>query len=119
MENSLVYQPSLKINPRPAGLLLGMMVIVFAVIIYGQHATARHGQDADLVRQCMEDQGPTAIWVMPDGRVENVCKLADGRWGIMVTDGFHEVTSFIKSKMTRLSQVEQYLRNMGAMRVSP
>jgi hypothetical protein len=95
------------------------LLILMAVIIYGIHAVEKHGQDAILVRQCMENDGPVQIWVMPDGRVENICRMNDGRWGIMVTDGFHEVTSFIKNKMTRLSQIEQYLRNLGGMKVTP
>lgn len=104
---------------RPWARYIVPLLILMAVIIYGQHAVAKHGQDAVLVRQCMENKGPMQMWVMPDGRVENICRLDDGRIGIMVTDGFHEVTSFIKNKMTRLSQVEQYLRNLGGMKVTP
>lgn len=81
------------------------------------HAVVKHGEDANMVRRCMEEKGPVETWVKPDGREINVCKIADGIYVIMVSDGTREITSFIKAKMSRLSQIEQYLRNMGAERI--
>jgi putative hemolysin len=98
-----------------------MLVVLFAVITYGAHAVTKHGTDADAVRECMENDGPMQVWVKPDGRVMNICKLPDGRFGVMVTDGTREITSFIyragKGCKTILAQVENYLRNMGAQRI--
>jgi hypothetical protein len=95
---------------------------MFVVSVYSEHATAKHGDDADAVRQCLRDYDPLQVWVkMTDGRMFQVCQLQDGRFGIQICDGTHECTSFIfrasKGLRVKLSQVEQYLRNIGAERI--
>lgn len=94
------------------------LLILFAAVLYGVHALVRHGEDALDVRQCIERHGPVQTWQKPDGRIVLVCRLEDGRYGVQVRERGgaveREITSFVKSKLRSLRQVEQYLRNSGA-----
>lgn len=79
------------------------------------HAIEKHGDEAFLVRQCMEHRGAIQEWLQSNGRIARVCELADGRFGIEIVDQAGEnVTAFIKNKLRTLEQVEQYLMNKGA-----
>ena len=48
-----------------------------------------------------------------------VCALPSGKYGIHVTRFGREITSFVKNKLTKLSQVERYLENSGYTRLCP
>lgn len=108
------------IRRQQPNTLLFFMVMIFAfllvnaVITYGQHAVAKHGEDAEQVRRCMETKGPMQTWVKPDGRVIYVCQVEWQKFGIMITDGTHEITSYIKEKLKTLGDIERYLHNIGA-----
>jgi hypothetical protein len=112
------YHPRRNLVP-----LMVLMAVLMITVAYGAHALEKHGSDAQAVRQCMENNDPLEMWTkMTDGRVFWVCLLDDGRFGIMITDGNKEVTSFVyrasKGLKVKLSQVEFYLRNnVGALRV--
>lgn len=100
----------------------GILLLQAAPVIYGSHAVAKHGLDAELVRECLEKNPPSAIWRKPDGRILLLCQLPDGRWGVQIrvwdeSGAWREITSFIKNKMKSLEQVERWLRNMGAVRI--
>ena len=82
------------------------------------HGQAKHGDSATAVRNCLSDKGALQIWVNPTtGRRVQICEVAPQTFGLQILeekDGtWQEVTTFIKSKMTRLDQVLQYLRNCG------
>ena len=105
--------PARAFNPLP--LLLA--VIVAAAVVYGTHAVARHGTQAEQVRECMSSNGPIQRWRYEDNnRIVSVCQLDNGKFGIMVTERTREVTSFIKNRMRDIRQVEAYLRNRGAVK---
>lgn len=110
----LIFPAKVKSCFTLAFLIVFGIIGIIVAINYCNHAIARHGEDAILVRKCMAEKGPIQVWQKPDGRVVNVCEVESGVFGLMITDGIHEVTSFIKEKMTRLEQVEQYLKNMNA-----
>jgi len=101
-------------------ILLFLIVAVMGIICC-EHATTKHGSDADLVRQCMEEKGPMQVWKQPNGRFANICQVSDNVFGIMITDktgqGAHEITSYIKEYMTKFSEVKSYLERMGAVRI--
>lgn len=60
----------------------------------GDHATDRHGADAELVRSEIAAGGGSHYNC--DGGKEYIIKrLSDGRWAVMVVRGGREVTSFI------------------------
>ncbi len=104
--------------------LAGILVLLATAVILGMHAVEKHGSEAEAVRSCMSRQGPTQVWSKPDGRQIWVCIMPDGKFGLQVnwTDEagkVHEITSFIKSKFQRWSQLYQYLKNCGATRVYP
>ena len=104
-------------NPLP--LLLALLVLV-AAIIYGTHAIEKHGSQAQAVRDCIANGGTMQLWVNPQtGRQAEVCQLPTGKFGIHVTRYGREVTSFIKNKLTKISQVERYLENVGYKRLYP
>jgi hypothetical protein len=97
-----------------APLLLAALLLA---VIYGTHAVARHGTEADMVRECMDRNGPIQRWRYEDNnRIISVCQMPDGKFGIMVTERAREVTSYIKNKMRDIRQVEQYLTNRGAVK---
>lgn len=110
---------SMKIPPSLVLFTIAMAVLFASYCVYNAHAVARHGSDAEAVRKCLQDNDPYQTWVKPDGRVIHLCHLPDGRWGVQIRDssGIHEITSLIKNKMSKLSQVEQWLHNMGAERI--
>jgi hypothetical protein len=100
-------------NPLP--LLLAALLLA---VLYGSHAIDRHGAEADMVRECVERGGTIQRWAYHDNsRIISVCQLDDGRFGLMITERLREVTSYVKNRMTRLEQVEQYLINRGAFRI--
>jgi len=83
---------------------------------------AKHGESvAEQVRHCLHNDGPVQVWRRGSNRYLHLCDLGDGRYGLQVIDrtrnGYDEITAFIKDKMCRLSQVEGYLQNSGAVRI--
>jgi len=110
------YKSSYKAPSLAPALLL--CVIVFAAVIYCEHAEARHGEDAIAVRQCMRERGPVAhLMNISNGRHYFVCQLDERTFGIqiMVKSGqtWREVSSFTKNKLHTLEQVIRYLNNGG------
>jgi hypothetical protein len=60
----------------------------------GNHATDRHGADAELVRSEIATGGGSHYNC--DGGKEYIIKrLSDGRWAVMVVRGGKEITSFL------------------------
>ena len=60
----------------------------------GDHATDRHGADAELVRSEIA-AGGGSHYNCNDGKEYIIKRLSDGRWALMVVRGGQEVTSFI------------------------
>jgi hypothetical protein len=78
---------------------------------YGLHAIEKHGEEAALVRSCIEQQGPTETWVNPEtGRSAWLCWTPEG-WGVQIRIGEQEITSFVKNKLHDIDQVRRYLLN--------
>ncbi len=101
-------------NPLPVLMLMALLGFgILAAIVLSQHATEKHGVSADIVRQCMNSNGPIEIWINPTtGREANICKIGE-KFGVQIVDGNREITAFIKEKMKTLSQVQRYLTNSG------
>jgi hypothetical protein len=123
---TLVASAGLSTQRNPNSTIKCIFILLFVIvaamgIICCEHATKKHGGDADLVRKCMEQKGPMQVWKKPDGRFANVCQISDKVFGIMITDkagkGAHEITSYIKEYMTKFSEVRDYLERMGAVRI--
>jgi hypothetical protein len=78
------------------------------------HANLKHGSEATLARQCMNGEQHFYLFVNPTtNRYGTVCQI-EGTWGVVITDqAGHEITSFVKNKMTRFDQVITYMRNAG------
>lgn len=94
-----------------------------ATVIEHEHAVMQHSAEAIAVRECINNGGMFAIYQKPDGRFVRLCNLPDGKFGMQICadsgDCFHEITAFIKNKFTRLEQLLQHLKNMGAAQVWP
>lgn len=101
-------------------LLLVALVIVFATaVIYSEHATARHGEDAIAVRRCMSERGPVAhLFNTTTNRHYFVCQLDEKTFGvqIMIKSGmkWREISAYTKNKLHTLDQVIKSLNNGGA-----
>jgi hypothetical protein len=104
---------------------LGLLILLATAVILSVHAFARHGEDAERVRACMDQDGYIQIWYNPLlDRYLRVCEIRGGKFGIQVLqlddDGiWHEITSFVKNRMKNLGQVERYLQNSGSFKVWP
>jgi putative hemolysin len=108
-----------------ARAMQGALPLGDAVVIEYDHALS-HGAEALAVRECLKKDGPFSVWQKPDGRFVRLCQLPDGKFGTQICaadyngrDCFHEITSFIKNKFTRLEQLIKYLENIGATQVWP
>ena len=109
----------------PAKLLLLMTLALAAGVIalYSpgmQHAIDRHGRDALLVSECLNNNGPLQIWFNPEtGRHAEICQIDPEKFGIRISvNGLKDtITQFVKNKMTRIERVEQYLINRGYIRI--
>ncbi len=72
--------------------------------VYHDHATTKHGPDAEAVRKCLLDTGPVSIWEKRNSmRNHLLCILPDGRIGdqlVQLDDNgvWHEITSFIRDE---------------------
>jgi hypothetical protein len=91
---------------------------VLAVDTAAGHGVAKHKDTAVMIQDCLKQKGALQLWVNPTtGRRASICQISVDTFGIQVIelkDGdWKEVTSFLKSKMTRIDQVMQYLRNAG------
>ena len=76
---------AIMVNPSrgsPAKLLLLMTLALAAGVIalYSpgmQHAIDRHGRDALLVSECLNNNGPLQIWFNPEtGRHAEICQIS-------------------------------------------
>lgn len=107
---------------KALGILFLLVVgfTLFALATGGaiSHAIERHGADAVSVKNCLNQNGPAQVWYQPTNqRWANICQVGD-LFGMQITNGIgDEITAFIKNKMRRLDQVEQYLTNRGYVRV--
>lgn len=87
----------------PLLLLMGIVVTMAAVVL-GSHAVARHPDDAPLIRQCLNENGPYQVWASKDrSRFFKVCQLPDMRWGFQITavekatGDEIEITAYVKN----------------------
>ena len=89
------------------------------LVDYAQsHGEVKHGSHAEQIRDCIQRNGFLQEWYNPlTNRRARVCQLKPTLFGLQIVQErggvWQEVTSFLKSKLTRLEQVEQYLRNTG------
>jgi hypothetical protein len=85
------------------------------------HAVERHGDDAFTVSHCLNEHGAMQTWLNKDtGRHAEVCQVGPEKFGIRISvnELKDTITQFIKNKMTRIDQVEQYLMNRGYVCIS-
>jgi hypothetical protein len=95
-------------------LVVLLLAFVMAAVVCGAHAVQRHGQDAVAVRECLDKHGQIELWFNPvTGRHARVCQIQDALFGVQITKGDREITSFVKDKMRCLDQVRTYLANRG------
>lgn len=99
--------------------------LAFAPVKPGQHAVLKHNSDALAVRDCLQQNGALGVWQKADGRIIRLCEVEDGVFGLQVLEPdergtLHEITAYIKNKMTRIEQVIRYLeQNCGAVKIWP
>lgn len=108
-------------NPakQPNFYMFLLTALLTLAVIYGVHAVEKHKEEAEQVRICIEKNGYIQRWIKPNGRIVLICRMPDLRFGVQIRDPWDikEITSFIKNKMSRLSQVEKWLDNQGATRL--
>ena len=100
------------------GFLLFLVALIFvsilSAIVLNSHAFERHGDQASEVRNCISGGGTLESWLNPQTeRLAHVCQIKTNRFGLQIEKAGREITSFIKNKMTKLSQVRSYLANQG------
>jgi hypothetical protein len=115
MESTL-QQPR---NMRGFGyfLLLCFLGAVLFSVAVSFHAVEKHGEN--IVTQVANCNNFNQATLNPNtNRIACVFNLDEKKFGIriLMKDGegnFHEITSFIKDKMTKETQVMKYLKNVG------
>jgi hypothetical protein len=120
METSIPFPRQCnRINPLP--LILLMLAGIVSAIIYAvamsEHALSRHGDAALSVYQACE-KGP-AEYFHRGSRVFSICWVEDKqRWGVVIEEWLggqhHPVTAILKEKLSKLTDVERWLKNTGA-----
>ena len=119
-------EPSEILNNGNGGehVVHGMMATIHNVglnqdIVEHSHATQRHSQEAESVRQCLKDYGSIHIFFNPaTGRYANICLMEDGKYGLQIAEEeaggkLHEITAFIKNQFKTWTQMAKYLENGG------
>lgn len=71
-------------------------------VVLGDHATQRHGNEAEIVREAMQTGRPPSRWQCKEGK-EYLSKRLDeplpsGDWGLMVLCNGHEITAFATTR---------------------
>lgn len=87
-------------------------------VIYRDHAVKKHGNDARLIRRCLEDYGARQVWRSRSWRTPlkffRTCLLPDGREGMQIVQwswrlmAYRELTAFV-IKDGRGHQIKEYL----------
>lgn len=96
-----------------------MIYTPYAVDMSFSHGAKKHRSSSLTIRELLASQGALFVWGNPmTGRRAVVCQVGAHTYGIQIiqqdkSDAWQEVTCFIKSKMTRLDQIKQYLTNTG------
>ena len=95
------------------GLIVVLLGIAYCIC---EHALAKHGQDAVMVDNCIEQKGPVlGRWIRSsDGRIALPCEVNDNLYGIRIDapDGSN-VTAILKNKMKCAFMIIRYLINTG------
>ena len=117
MTGITLAQPRAPEAPRLPLFQLIMLFLAVAAVIYGTHAVLRHGQAAEEIRRCIEQNGPLETWSNPlTGRNALICKLPNGLFALQICEDDHEVTCIPQKNHPRLEQVYRYLKNRGYKR---
>jgi hypothetical protein len=80
------------------------------------HADLRHGREAQIVRDCLNQVGPVLKMYNPTShRNALVCQIDVNLFGVRILDEkeVNEVTAFVKNKFHSLEQVIRYMINTG------
>ncbi len=95
-------------------VLLVALLAAAAAVAPALHADVKHGSEAGMARQCGDGNHHFFLFHnAATNRYGTVCDLG-GIWGIVIVDDQgHEITAFVKNKMTRFEQVLKYMRNAG------
>lgn len=100
-------------------VLIVAAILAATAVIVGQHATAKHGDEAESIRKCLSNNGPYQVWRDRTGDLYKLCKLADGRWGaqIIAKDGaeYYEKTAYVKGDGA-WNTIMRWLQGKGATR---
>ena len=116
---------TISMSYKPVKFPVVLVFVVVAAVGVGlaiTHADVKHGSEAATVRQCLDNGNRIEVWWNPSNahRIE-LCKVDDSLYGLRVLKNvngkWEEITAFLKSKMSNLSQVEQYLTNSGAEKI--
>jgi hypothetical protein len=100
------------------GKFLGLILFaVLGCILYTvcEHAIEKHGTDAFLVDQCLNNHGAMGVWQRKsDGHFAFPCQIDSNKWGIKFDKCSGEnCTAFIKEKLKRLEHLIRYLHNQN------
>ena len=101
-------------------LAMAGLMFLMAVQANRSHAVQKHGASYILVRKCLDDNNADQVWKNPvTGRWAEICKMADGRFGIRISEKIHgmfeEVTGWIFEEEYELWHVEEYMIRRGYM----
>jgi len=108
-----------RINPLPLILLAGIVCAIIYAVAMSEHALTKHGQSAVVVYQAFDcGKEPTETFHRGN-RIFSVCWVPEkGRWGVVIEELINgkrqPVTAILKEKLSKLADVERWLKNTGA-----
>jgi hypothetical protein len=97
---SLTLQQPRRLFPFSFFIVL-LLILAAVVVVVQSHAVQRHGEEAEAIRKCLDNNGPFQIWRAFDGETfYRLCQLDDERWGLqaIVKEGktWVEKTAFVR-----------------------
>lgn len=111
------YCPPMSRSVSPVIFIVVLLAIVLAIVAALPHADLKHGQEANLGRECRNNPNASLFYNPVSGRTMHVCQTSEGYYGVWIEQAGKEITSFVKNKMKRFDQIAKYAENSGYTRI--
>lgn len=111
------------INLKPLYLFLMIILLAATVGLAASHAVQRHGNEALLVRQCIDKGNFTLNFKAPDGKYVQFCMIDKETFGLRVLEQkakgkYSEVTAYIKTRIHSLSDLQKWIVDNNYVKVN-
>ena len=108
-------------SPTNLALIGLLMLATLALLLLGTlpvptwdpapHADQRHGTDAEIARQTVQESNGFCRWSCPDGRDRFVCPASAGTWAVVVMEAGREITAFLTGSQEYVNAITEPCKN--------